>query len=323
MAEAAPPSDDKNEASSCLTSLFYILLSGTLASPTQRLQVLESLLRSIAPARQALGLRALDAFLESWNFSSSYSFEFGAHSRDHGYSPRTGKEVQAWFSSGLKLVEKLDAEGLFFEGDLRNALAKNFRGLWSRGGVCADLDRTFRAIAKRGFWREGWAATRQTLKFDGPAFPAKVRANLTALEKALRPAKLVENVRGIALTGSFGSLDLDDLDLDDNNDGMASYARQEAIAASLGKDLAQSPKEFAELLPELVSAEGRIWSLGKGLANGALDAMEVWSKLTVAYEAVAAPKRRMQVLGGFINALNERDVPRSVSCSMQRLRTLR
>jgi len=51
------------------------------------------------------------------------------------------------------------------------------------------------------------------------------------LEKALRPAKLVENVRGIALTGSFGSLDLDDLDLDDNNDGMASYARQEAIAA--------------------------------------------------------------------------------------------
>jgi hypothetical protein len=87
-------------------------------------------------------------------------------------------------------VEKLDAEGLFLEGDLRNALAKNFRGLWSNGGVCADLDRTFRAIA-----------------------------------------------------------------------------------------------------------------------NGALDAMEVWGKLTVAYEAVAAPKRRMQVLGGFINALNERDVP--------------
>jgi hypothetical protein len=298
--------EEKSDAASCLGSLFHIVLSGTLAPPAQRLQSLEALLTSSNPIRQALGLKAFSAFLESSHFSSSYAFEFGAHSRDHGYTPRTGKDVQTWFSSVLKLFEQLDAQKLSVGKELRETLPQHFRALWSNSGVTDELDQIFRAIAKEGFWREGWAATRQTLKFDGKGMPKKVRDKLTLLEKALRPAKLVENVRGIVLGGSSGSIDLEDVDLDEA-DYAAAHERQEALAFNLGKDSAQSPKELAELMPELVTGQGRLWAFGRGLAAGSADIRAAWKALTEAFKAAGPKDRRTQVLGGFLNGLNEHD----------------
>jgi hypothetical protein len=155
FSEIEATKEEKSDAASCLGSLFHIVLSGTLAPPAQRLQSLEALLTSSNPIRQALGLKAFSAFLESSHFSSSYAFEFGAHSRDHGYTPRTGKDVQTWFSSVLKLFEQLDAQKLSVGKKLRETLPQHFRALWSNSGVADELDRIFRAIAKEGFWREG------------------------------------------------------------------------------------------------------------------------------------------------------------------------
>lgn len=97
--------DERNDTVEVFTSLFHPYLSGTCASIDQRLRAIETLLQSNDPKRQGLGIKALSAVLEARHFRSAYGFEFGAHSRDHGYWPRSYTEVNYWFSSALKLVE--------------------------------------------------------------------------------------------------------------------------------------------------------------------------------------------------------------------------
>ena len=96
-----------SSAAGIVPSLFYIVLSGTHAPVAMRLKVLEDLLGSDDPGLRALGLKALDAILKTDHFSSTYGFEFGARSRDYGYYPPTGKDVQDWFGAVLQVVSPL------------------------------------------------------------------------------------------------------------------------------------------------------------------------------------------------------------------------
>jgi hypothetical protein len=77
------------DAAKIVESLFYVVLSGTHAPIATRLKALEGLLRSSDKAEEMLGVDALGAMLQTSNFLSIYSFEFGARSRDYGYYPPT------------------------------------------------------------------------------------------------------------------------------------------------------------------------------------------------------------------------------------------
>src|SRR4030095_13544327 len=60
-----------SEATSIVTSLFQILLSGTHAPVTMRLNVLGALLLSNDIGLRTIGMKALEAMLQSSHFSSS------------------------------------------------------------------------------------------------------------------------------------------------------------------------------------------------------------------------------------------------------------
>ena len=61
-----------------LWSLFFPFLSGTHATAEQRARVIDRLLRSDSERRSGLGVKALEAMLETSHFSSSYDFDFGS-----------------------------------------------------------------------------------------------------------------------------------------------------------------------------------------------------------------------------------------------------
>jgi hypothetical protein len=86
-----------------LTSLFYIILSGTNAPIEQRLVALEAMLRSDDAYRRAVGIKALRNVLEAWHFSSGVDFEFGARPRDYGLWPKTGADIKRWYVSAFRL----------------------------------------------------------------------------------------------------------------------------------------------------------------------------------------------------------------------------
>ena len=266
--------------------------------------MLESLLSSSDPKRRALGVAGLKAALEALHFNSVSSFDFGARPRNFGYWPRTAQDVQHWFAAGLKLVEALECgDGLSVPGT-RDALAENFRGLWSRGEVCDELANLCRRITKLRFWPEGWLAVRQTLEFDGKGMEAGRLAQLVGIEQDLRPTDVSQKVRSIVLSTRLQDVDFEDFEERPGEDISTKMARAEALARKLGKAIATEEAVLASLLPSLVSSDGRLWSFGEGLLDGALDATLLWGRLVEALNATEESLRKPQVLRGFLSALH-------------------
>ena len=167
LARAVTRITDQREAkraSDTFVSLFTIYLSGTHATIEQRLGVIERLLRSGEAKARALGLAAL-AGAGGDALHSAYGFEFGARSRDYGYSPRATPSDPI-VRSRISLIERLALTEGVLKPELRDLLARNFRGLWTSAHMHDELERLFRRFAADGFWREGWAACRQTMRFD-------------------------------------------------------------------------------------------------------------------------------------------------------------
>jgi hypothetical protein len=288
-----------------LTSLFHLYLSGTHASIEQRLQVVKTLLQSNDPKRRGLGIKALSAVLEAWHFRSSYSFDFGAHSRDHGYWPRSRAEVKHWFSSALNLVEMMACSDGPAAAEVRAILAQKFRGLWTKAGMYDELERVCQRISAKQYWREGWIAIRETLRYDAGGSALDARTRLAALDELLRPKDLIQKVRFIVLSGSVARMDFNEFEQDDEGDLIPSMERTEALAEALGKETAQNAEVFSELVPELVFGGQRLWPFGRGLAVGAQDPEAVWKKIVAQLAATQDDKRNVQVLRGFLNALRE------------------
>jgi hypothetical protein len=142
--------NEKSEAADALISLFHIYLSGTHATLDQRIRVMETLTLSANPKEQRLGLRALRALLEASHFSSHYSFEFGAWSRDFG--ARTNHlEAQAWFAKVLAWGETIATAGLTVSNTVAGAIASAFQGLWTNARMYDDLERVSRSMAERSY----------------------------------------------------------------------------------------------------------------------------------------------------------------------------
>jgi hypothetical protein len=295
--------DDKhNDAAKVFESLFFIYLSGTHAPIEQRLRVIDALLRSRVPKHQKLGLDALRAVLEAWHFMSAHSFEFGAHSRDFGYRPKTDAELQHWFASALRLVEAFACSHESIASDVREVLGEKFRGLWTKAGIYDDLERISLGISSKLFWREGWISVRETLTYDSKSMDPYVHERLVTLAQRLRPKDLVQKVRSIVLTSKAVGLDLSN-DADHADDPIKAYVHVEKIAEALGKETAQDRESLGQLFPELIGTEGRLWFFGRGLAAGAEEPEAMWKRFVAQLAATKQEKRDVQVFRGFLNGL--------------------
>lgn len=298
--------DEDNERShgrQVFTSLFQLCLSGTHASIEQRVSAVDSLLASSDPKRRTLGTAGLNSALEAWQFNSISNFDFGARPRDFGYWPRTTQDVKHWFATILKLVEILGCDDGPIAMDVRAALAQNFRGLWHRGNIWEELAVLCRKIASLHFWPEGWLAVRQTLDVDGKGMDADRLAQLVEIEQALRPADLEQKVQSIVFSTRLQGVDFEEFEEHAGEPLLTRMARGEEISKELGKAVAVEEKVLAALLPALVTTDGRLWSFGEGLLNGAADPTALWNRLVTAVSAEEESRRKPQVLRGFLSAL--------------------
>ncbi len=296
---------EAKEASDTFVSLFTLYLSGTHATIVQRLGVIETLLRSAEPKALALGLSALDEALEAAHFSSSYTFEFGARSRDYGYQPRTNADMPRWYGSTLTLIERLALTEGMLKPELGELVARNFRGLWTSAHMYSELERLCHGFSFDGFWREGWVACRETMLFDRDRLTPDAASRLSALEVDLRPSNLQERVRAVVLGDRSGGLDLEDMEID--GDVTSAHERLEAIARELGAEVTADDEVFAELLHDLLRGGNRAWAFGCGLAGASSNHRSIWARLIEGLGRIAEEQRDVQVLRGFLAELWNRD----------------
>lgn len=307
MLRIADASDDykTNEVRDVFASLFFVYLSGTHATIEQRLKVIESLLLSGQPKRRIFGLAALKAALTTSHFSGYYNFEFGARSRDYGYWPRTKEDVREWFRLTLRLASALSCVQNPSASLVRSALADGFQGLWGLG-MYEELGDACRIISRSRFWPDGWIAVRRTQHFGARDRAPEIAHKLAALEELLRPRDLTQKVRTIVLSSVAPTFDMDIEDGSTENIHER-LERMEATAEDLGKAVAADEEVFGELLVELLTSQGRLWSFGRGLAVGACDPRAVWDRLVAELAALPPEQRKIEILRGFVYALQSKN----------------
>jgi hypothetical protein len=298
LARAATQTADEREAkeaSDTFVSLFTIYLSGTHATIEQRLGLIQRLLRSGEPKQRSLGLAALDQVLEAIYFRSGHPFEFGARSRDYGYRPRSGEDVIRWYGAALELIERFAVTEGLLKPELRNLLARNFRGLWTWPCMHNELEGLSRKLAADGFWPEGWAACRQTMRFDRDRLTPEAASRLSALEANLGPSNLAERIRAVVLGDSSDWLDLQEFEM------------LEATARALGAEVAADEAVFANLLSDLLRGGHKACAFGRGLAGASEDRRATWARLVEGLDQLPLEQRNVQVLMGFVAELWEQD----------------
>lgn len=293
---------NNNSAHTAFRELFHLYLSGTQATPEQRREFIKDLALSkdIAPVQYAS--IALDASLDVQYFTYS-NFEFGARSRDWGWSPKINQEVWDWYTEAISLAIEL-----LQHVDARKILARHVRELWIIQPCQDVLGNASSILATERPWLEGWMAFKATLRFDGKGMSEEIRTKLEQIIEHLKPTDLLNQARAVILGSSGGGWDIVDAEADDD-DGMHSWEKASEMAKDIGRDLAKDAETRKAFLPELLIDHQQLRSIecGQGIAESAENLSEMWDELVGHYEAANVDLRNPTILGGFMNGSNMRD----------------
>lgn len=288
LIEDEQPEPYLNRVKKSFPSLFHLYLSGTHATIEQRLTVVESLLGSESEQRREFGVSALNAVFETYNFTSSQCFDFGARPRDYGFDPRTRDEILHWYRSALSLCKRLIVNEAIAPR-IRKTVADSLRGLWNHVGMYDEVEDICKVFSTGHFWSDGWRAIHSIRRWRKEPLDEDLERRLMALEELFAPKNLVDRTRAVVLCNAHGAID----DLGPDDDVTAHMDRMQALAYELGRDVAQSEAVFKELLPELVTAETWMY-LGhfmKGMIDSSSDHRGQWNSILAKF-VEAEPKRR-------------------------------
>jgi hypothetical protein len=315
MADDEADNNDQDSARNMIPRFFQAYLSGTHASLSQRIALMNECIASDMLARRSLGFKMLSTALDGPPWSGLGGNEFGARPRDYGYEPDYDQLVE-WRSAFIDVVVLLGTSGdPELEGPARSILANEFRGIWFQEAMrdkLVDAARTLNALSP---WGEGWKAVRSTIYFDYTKRSdgddvEQLPDNLAALEKELEPIALIPTIKTYVLSTNHDYWALDaDFDHEDSDKYTAAGKRLEAKALQLGQDFALSNHVLEELGAELFSIGGMPYraAFGRGLARGAHDLRVGWQQLVEQIEKQPDVNKDFGVIGGFIEEVDSVD----------------
>jgi len=297
------PKENNNSIRALLQSLFHLYLSGTHATAEQRLRIIVKLVETGDDEQVDLGMTLLEAALETWHFSSGYGFEFGAHSRDYGFTPSTSQEIKSWYMVYVEYVVKLAVSEESVAYNAKSILASNFRGLWIKAGLYDELEKAIRTIYSKGVWIEGWLAVRSTINIHKDEMGSSQVARLNKLDALLKPKELIDRVRLYALHNNAGLALTDTMGIED----FTKVSNDIAMATRyIGKETATDKEVLNALLPKLLTSDSYgLFYFGQGLADGCGNSYEMWETFLNSLQSIEKTRRRYGLLSGFLNAIDQ------------------
>ena len=287
-----------------LGSMFFVVLSGTLAKTDLRLKWLDDALRGSDEAVRSIACRCLSNALESQGFSSFYNFDFGARERDSGWRP-SKEEKRDWYAKFIDLAVKVGVDSSHASEEVRGVLARKFGALWL-AGMTDKLREAVHTLSATG-WEEGWSAIRETIRLHGGEMEAENKRALQELERVIRPSNLLSRLRVLKLGDHFGEFLFE-------GEGSPDWWKDvDKRVQPMGRELAQEE----HLMPEvarLLTGGGRHGNptfkvaLGKSIAVQASDMKKMWDVLLEGFASWPKMERDEAVLKGYLEGVFDRDL---------------
>ncbi|KGA96342.1 hypothetical protein AJ85_08660 [Alkalihalobacillus alcalophilus ATCC 27647 = CGMCC 1.3604] len=296
------PDENYNSIRKMLKTLFQLYLSGTKATPEQRLIIIDKLVVSNIHNERELGLLLLEVALKTDSFISDHYFEFGAHSRDYGLQPTTMKEIQHWYKVFIKYSLKLIMNQSPVSNKVKVILGRKFGSLWLKTRLYDELELCANKISEKGFWGEAWVAVKSVKKRNQETLDSSIESRLDELDKILKPTSLIEHVRLYVLSeDSFALVDTFDEKNSDDED-----IKIEENAKSLGIEVGSNQEILKELLPDIICCKNWVmFNFGQGLAEGLLSSDLIWEEFISQLTTLERTTINYQVIRGFLSALSK------------------
>lgn len=275
-----------------IASFFRILMPGTHASASQRLQLVEDLTASPDTKIQTLGLRALRSALEYSTIRASFDLEFGARLRNVGVMPETEIDFLNWYRRSLNILKQhmKCSESAFLQG--RDLLAQCFKTICQFDPLVGESCCLLQESARGQFWYEGWTACCKALSVGGNSLSQTAREQIRILVEQLAPRDLVAKVRG--------TLDGDGVGYPDVGSYEAYDKKCRHSAVELGELLAQDSHGLTSMLPKLIQGGRYIHEIGAGLGNRQADNPECWPEILRQWQEVPSDNRSPGLLCGYL-----------------------
>ena len=203
-------------------------------------------------------------------FSSRYSFEFGAWSRDFGSYPRQTAEFVDSFRHVIETATEVGASARKVAPNVRKVLASSFPELCLSIGVIEELVKAAEIFADKSGWPEGWIGVRSAIKKGKAQFDESQSSKLERLSQRLRPGNLADMVRIYALSTGWGALDIAVIEEDEVQKHFEAQQKVFDQCINLGQQLTQDQEKFDSLLTEILTAVSqRPMRLGKASLKAA------------------------------------------------------
>jgi hypothetical protein len=167
-----------------------------------------------------------------------------------------------------------------------------------------QVDALARRVAADEFWLEGWLACRRILRFEQKKAEGHADDRIVSLESALRPAGLEQQILAV-LQATDWSMDLELGSVSPT--ATSAYERRAEAAKELGAAVANDTALVDRLIA--VMHQGGVWAypLGQGLAQGSVNAEDLWRCLLAGFKLLPATELDPSVLKGFLSELDKGD----------------
>lgn len=279
---------------------FHIRLSGTLALPDVRRQLIVKLSRNSTVISRECVVIALRAMLKTGSFTLFCTSGFGARSRGYGWCPASKEDVQEWYASAARLTVELAPE------EARCIIAENFHGIWR---FRESISFAAEVLSRTNPWTEGWMAALREISTRNEELSDADRIWLIEFAETLKPKDAVSLARAVVFNPLVRTA-LWEFDYDENTIlAKVVGLKSNRLAEEAGSALAASPELLASFIPELMSKTGDevSYRFGVGLSNGSADMQATWGMLLHGYASESASVRNVNVLCGFISGARIRD----------------
>jgi hypothetical protein len=303
-----------NNASAQFKQLYQLYLSGTEASPEDRLRVLDEGLQSTDSRERELCVEALGRMLRTGHFTrGGGAEEIGSSERLEDWAPRTNGEIWNFHRAAMNRLVGIATSDEEFAGRARGLLGSHIRGLLNSipfDNVKAMIERI---VAHGGLWLEAIQAVNSWLYFDRRKAPEAIADKVRAFFDQLMPAHPVDLV--VLYTHGWPA-DFNNPEVDFDTDVQASNDYEYAIreACKLAETIAGDATMLDSMLDQLVTSDAKtVFPFARRLAELTDDPGALFAKALQIAETRGEPANR-QFFGGLIAGTDQRAPQKARNC---------
>lgn len=255
------PLENTNSVLHILSSLFSTHLSGTHATPEQRISFIKE---RIENPRRDISLKLIGSMLQTGGFICHFGFDFGSRVRNYGYYPESYQEYERWFLGVLRFADETIKQFPDWQSDIIKLVIKNLHGIWNIGVdsvrqalydiIISNLNNQTSPVV--------WSSVSMILKFDDEKKSLNEKEKLRELEAAASPDTFERKIELLLFSDEHAFYGMEDRNPQSENSRPGYEIALEKTTDLVGELLSKPRELIDEIISRCLAEKGNDFRMG-------------------------------------------------------------